>query len=89
MFTEKDQSLLASLAPLIGRHLQQFRHHLPKKDVFHMKHVGGILILSEDLQALVMQSNGPPLAEHLARLGKHRQRSRAETRPSRLHARSG
>ncbi|MEC0793020.1 hypothetical protein [Bacillus licheniformis] len=49
MFTEKDQSLLASLAPLIGRHLQQFRHHLPKKDVFHMKHVGGILILSEDL----------------------------------------
>ena len=39
--------------------------------------------------ALVMQSSGPPLAEHLARLGKHRQRSRAETRPSRLHARSG
>lgn len=30
--------------------------------------------------ALVMQSSGPPLAEHLARLGKHRQRSRAETR---------
>ncbi|QII51521.1 helix-turn-helix transcriptional regulator [Bacillus paralicheniformis] len=52
MFTEKDKSLLASLAPLIGRHLQQFRHHLSKKDVFHMKHVGGILILSEDLQPL-------------------------------------
>lgn len=44
LFTEKDKSLLASLAPLIGRHLQQFRHHLSKKDVFHMKHVGGILI---------------------------------------------
>ncbi|MCY8665520.1 LuxR C-terminal-related transcriptional regulator [Bacillus haynesii] len=52
LFTEKDKSLLASLAPLIGRHLQQFRHHLSKKDVFHMKHVGGILILSEDLQPL-------------------------------------
>ncbi|MED1738579.1 LuxR C-terminal-related transcriptional regulator [Bacillus swezeyi] len=48
-FNEKERTLVASLAPIIGRHLQRLRHNRPKKDMFHMKHVGGILILSEDL----------------------------------------
>ncbi|QHZ49228.1 LuxR family transcriptional regulator [Bacillus sp. NSP9.1] len=51
-FHEKDRSLLASLAPIIGRHLQRFRHQKPKKDLFHMKHAGGILIMSKELRPI-------------------------------------
>ncbi|MCY7857160.1 helix-turn-helix transcriptional regulator [Bacillus sonorensis] len=51
-FHKKERSLLASLAPVIGRHLQRLRHQAPKKNLFHMKHAGGILILSENVRPI-------------------------------------
>ncbi|MDA7026365.1 helix-turn-helix transcriptional regulator [Bacillus sp. CLL-7-23] len=52
LFKIEERTLLTSLAPIIGEHLRYFRHKLPKKDMFHMKHVSGILILSAELSPL-------------------------------------